>query len=710
MSKFKFIELKFDQAQQPKFTENRTKGYVEFGLLNNYPEYIISLYNESPKHGAIVRGKAGYIFGQGFADNAGKIKANEQGETWDEIAEKAILDDEIHAGYYLQIVYNKLGKIASIFHLPFKNCRISVCGAKVYVKKDWKENKEKAREYPVFDPSKPDCSQVYVYKQYNPQAEYYPIPVYQQALNYIESDVQIGRHILGNANQGFVGSTLINLNNGNPPDEDAKEEIEKAVLKKFTGSDGRRTVIMFNNSKENSADIVPLGQSILTKEDFTNINNLVQQEIFAGHQINSPTLFGIKTEGQLGGRNEVREAYEIFNNTYAAKRQMIHDRNFTWLKSYTAQPMQMKLTPVEPLGFEFSESIISQNLTKDEIRELMGKEPLDPSIKTQAQIISDNINTLSPLVANKVLESMTPDEIRSLAGLVPSTGITDGSMPAPAPITDTQLNSSLVNITGRQQQQLLRIVRLFSNGKLTKQQAAIQLQAFGFTDEQINQYLGLDDDPTTDDQKFSSQKEDELLLQEFAACGCDPNDYEVVHSEPAREAMYFAEQVDLTQLQLNVMDQITKDKRITPEVLADVLKADLRSINAVLKAIEKAGLISVSTQQEGADTIIERKLVQPLSEITKQKPTVTQVLVRYSYELADGVAGPPKLPTTRPFCVRMLELSKTKVYSRVDIETISKRLGYSVWDRRGGWLTLPNGDRQPFCRHEWKANIVIRKK
>ena len=53
----------------------------------------------------------------------------------------------------------------------------------------------------------------------------------------------------------------------------------------------------------------------------------------------------------------------------------------------------------------------------DEIRELMGKEALDNTIKTQAQIISDNINALSPLVANKVLESMTADEIRSLVGL-----------------------------------------------------------------------------------------------------------------------------------------------------------------------------------------------------------------------------------------------------------------------------------------------------
>jgi hypothetical protein len=699
-SKYKFIELKFDQAQQPKFTENRAKGYVEFGLLNNYPEYILSLYNESPKHGAIVRGKAGYILGKGFADDAGKLNANEQGETWNEIAEKAILDDEIHAGYYLQIVYNKLGKIASVFHIPFKNCRISVCGSKVYVKKDWHDNKEKVREYPVFDPSKPNDTQIFVYKQYNPQAHYYPIPVYQQALNYIESDVQIGRHILGNANQGFVGSTLINLNNGNPPDEDAKEEIEKAVLKKFTGADGRRTVIMFNNSKENSADIVPLGQSILTKEDFTNINNLVQQEIFAGHQITSPSLFGIKTEGQLGGRNEIRDAYEIFNNTYASKRQMVHDSNFTWLKSYTAQPIEMVLTPVEPLGFEFSESIISQNLTKDEIRELMGREAAKETTKTAVQIINENINALSPAVVAKVLEAMSADEIRSLAGLVPLGGVV-GTMPTPT--TETQLNSSLVNLSGRQQQQLMRIVRLFSQGKLTKQQAAIQLQAFGFTDEQINQYLGLDDDPTTDDLKFSSQNEDEILLQEFAACGCDVNDYEVVHSEPATEAMFFAEQVDLTELQANVMDLISKDKRITPDVLADVLGVELRSINAVLKAVEKAGLISISTQQEGQDTIIERKLVQPLSEITNQKPSVTQVLVRYSYE-------GPEDDRNRPFCARMLELAKTKVYSRVDIENISKRLGYSVWDRRGGWFTLPNGEHRPFCRHTWKANIVIRKK
>jgi hypothetical protein len=693
------IQLNFDQAQQPKFYENKAKGFVEFGTNNKYPTYLVDLYNESAKHGAIIKSKAGYIFGQGFADDAGKGVANNKGETWNEVAKKCILDDEIHAGYYLQVVYNALGKIAAVFHIPFTKCRLSICGSKVFVKNKWDDFKEKPRLYDLFDPAKPEGTQIFMYKQYNPQSDIYPIPSYQQCLNYVESDVQIGRHILGNANQGFTGSTLINLNNGNPPDEDGKGEVEAAILKKFTGHDGKRVVLMFNSSKDNAADIQPLGQSILTKEDFTNINNLVQQEIFAGHRITSPTLFGIKTEGQLGGRNEIRDAYEIFTKTYVSERQQVHDAVFTLLKSYTLHPIEMTIEQLEPLAYEFGEGIVAANLTKDEIRGIMGKEPLDPSIKTQAQIISDNINALSPLVANKVLESMTSDEIRSLAGLQVATDLPAGQMPTVA----ASVNDAIANITGRQQQGLLRIVRLFTQGKLTKQQAAIQLQGFGFTDDQINQYLGLDDDPTTDDQKFSSQAEDEKLLAAFAECGSPKDNYIVVHSEPAKDAMFFAEQVNLTDLQLNVMDLISKDKRITAEVMAEVLDADIRSVNAVLAAITKAGLISVSEQKQGDDVIIERKLVKPLRTITNEQPDVKEIIVRYSYE-------GPEDNRNRPFCARLLELNRTKVWSRSDIERISERVGYSVWDRRGGWFMQPNGQARPECRHQWKANIIIRKK
>jgi hypothetical protein len=270
------------------------------------------------------------------------------------------------------------------------------------------------------------------------------------------------------------------------------------------------------------------------------------------------------------------------------------------------------------------------------------------------------------------------------------------------PTVAASVNDAIANITGRQQQGLLRIVRLFTQGKLTKQQAAIQLQGFGFTDEQINQYLGLDDDPTTEDQKFSSEVEDEKLLMAFAECGNAKDEYIVVHSEPAKDAMFFAEQVNLTDLQLNVMDLITKEKQMTPEVMAEVLKVDVKSVKAVLAAITKAGLIKVSEKKQGDDVIIERKLVKPLRTITTEQPDVKEILVRYSYE------GPID-DRNRPFCARLLELNKTKIWSRVDIEKISERVGYSVWDRRGGWFTQPNGKARPECRHIWKANILIKK-
>ena len=97
----------------------------------------------------------------------------------------------------------------------------------------------------------------------------------------------------------------------------------------------------------------------------------------------------------------------------------------------------------------------------------------------------------------------------------------------------------------------------------------------------------------------------------------------------------------------------------------------------------------------------ERILAKPIKEITDTKPSTTQILIRYSYE-------GPRDDRNRPFCAKLLELDK--FYSREDIEKISERVGYSVWDRRGGWWTQPDGTHSPSCRHRWQTNVVLRKK
>lgn len=658
-NQYKVIELKFDRALQPIFTEKKNKGYVEFGEVNNYPEYLLSLYNESPKHGAIVKGKSTYIFGRGFED---KGKANSRGESWNDILKKCVKDDELFRGYYLQIIWNRAKQISEVYHIDFSKVRVSKDLSCFYIKNDWLDWKEKPREYPQFNVNEPYGSQIYYKREYNPTSSIYPLPSYFQGLNYIESDIEVSRHILGNAKQGFVGSTLINLNNG-MPQEEHKGEVEKGLLKKFTGSEGKRVVIMFNSSKENSADIQNLGTTMLTKEDFTNINNLIQQEIFASHQITSPSLFGIKTEGQLGGRTEIRDAYEIFNNTYVQERQEEFNQVFTDFRNLKGEVGEFNIVPLEPLKFEFTENIMVANLTQNEIRELMGREPLQ-----NGAVTSDGAQAITEQPIQQVETPMSNDAIK--------------------------------NLSGRQYQNVMRIVRQFGNGKLTKEQAGLMLKnGFGFTDNDVNTFLGLDDNPLTDDevQKFS-MSEDERMIEHFANCG--EYDYNEISFEDAR--INFAD--DLTQTQINVLDLITKDKNITPNVISKTLKIDTDLVNEIIDDFIKKKIVSITQSRVNATPVYE--VLQPVSELTNKKPKTTKLYIRYKYDWRSGFSD-KDMKTSRPFCLKMREMSNAgKSWSRSDIESLSVALGYSVWERRGGWYTMSDGEHRESCRHIWSSKLM----
>jgi len=653
------ITIKLARAEQPKFEERKGKGYIEFGADNKYPDYLLGLYNESPKHGAIIKGKVNYIFGKGFKDAPA---ANTQGESWNTIVKKCILDDEIFGGYYLQIVWNKARKVKEVYHIRYINIRTNKDESRFWVKNDWQDGKEKPREYTAFTGTfqEGEYTQILFVKQYNPRGEVYPLPNYFQGLNYVDADVQVSRHILGNAKDGFVAGTMIQLNNGEPPTEQ-KGEIERRLKKKFTGSEGDRVLIMFNSSRENGAEVSTLGQTMLTKEDFTNINNLIQQEIFAAHQITSPALFGIKTEGQLGGRNEIRDAYEIFNNTYVNERQQAFNELFGKLIQFTGVQGEFKIVPVEPLGFALQDDMLLKVMPREYFLDKLGVDQKYYALPT-------------------------------VEGTAPASPDPSGTPAAP-------VNSNLASMTGRQFQQLERIKRKYERGTLTREQAAMMLRSsFGLTDEDIALFL----DANSDDQQFATQEElDFALCAEFELEGEPRDQYEILSRRPAADVEYFAEQKALTTLESNILNLIGKDKRITPEVIASTLNRSTSEVQEVMTRLEKDGVIQAKITRTGTDEITERTADR--TKIPGYKPTVTDIQLRYLY---DG----PEDSRNRPFCAKMMELSRTKVWSRADIERISERLGYSVWDRRGGWFTQPDGTPRPFCRHKWLAITVIKKK
>ncbi len=59
-----FQRINFHDNKLPVFKENKAKGFVTFGADNLYPDFLVELFNKSPKHNAIVSAKASYIAGE----------------------------------------------------------------------------------------------------------------------------------------------------------------------------------------------------------------------------------------------------------------------------------------------------------------------------------------------------------------------------------------------------------------------------------------------------------------------------------------------------------------------------------------------------------------------------------------------------------------------------------------------------------------------
>jgi hypothetical protein len=645
--------LTFAEARQPEYREKKGEGegYIEFGKKNDYPNYLVDLYNKSAKHNAIIKGKVNYITGNGFKIKEGVDPIGEQFiaqanrvESLTEVLRKASIDIELFGGAYLQIIWSVTGEnLAEVYHVDYTKIRTNADNTQFWYSENWEDRKYKREVFNGFNSQLRQGTQIMYLKEYRPNLNAYALPGYFGALNYVESDIEISKHVLGNAQTGFSASKLITLPNGEPSD-DEKRQIERKFTDRFTGSDGKKFILSFVNDASRKPVIEDLGASDITKEDFGNVDKMIQQNIFAGHQITAPDLFGISTPGQLGTRQQMRDSYEIFKNTYVNDKQIFLEQVFSLLAKLHGANSELQIVPVEPIGIEFTETIIAANLTKDEIREKLGAPALEPKTSSTSQDVIDAINSLSPLVANKVLESMTANEIRSLVGLIPEQGGED------IPTAPSGFNFS-------------------------------------------------EDDVVSVFEEFGVSKEDYSIFKSREVFSQVPNELEeALHLE-------FAEQA-LSGLEANILDLIQKDKRITAEVIAGTIGVDIDIINRVLDGLDKRGIVSSSVSRG----ITERKLSKPLSELNAPKPTTTSFMVRYSYEWRTDIPGNERDSADHPsryFCARLMQLDR--LYSRAEIEAISARLGYSVFDRRGGWWTQPNGQASPSCRHRWFAQTVIKK-
>ena len=742
------IVSNFASAEIPKFLEKKNKNLVFFGEDNLYPYELIDLYNDSSTHNAVINGKVGYIVGNGLESENINVKkwlaSANISEDWTCLLKRISLDYELFNGYAIEVVKTRAGN--QYFHLDFANIRLGLDGSIKYAE-DWitekgtKNSKPTIREFERYNPRDEEQRRGVIYHvDYRPNLKHYPLPVYVGSLAEIRTDVQIGDYWLNEVENGFVGGTLIQHNNGVPETEEELRSFEKSFQGKFGKATGTKIVHLFSPSKENSSEISSLNGNDL-HERYLEMSRRVKESIFIGHRVTNPILFGVKEEGQLGARNELDLAYEIFTNTYVSERQNTLLATIKKVALFDLGISDIEIKPLKPIdAIDLTSDIILANLNRDEIRELITEqtglelqeaitEPSEEDVELSNELCSeecygkdckkedcDKYNSSEDFGAADKFETYNdyPKAASRNAKTALNYAEKNGWGSCGTPVGKKRANQ-LANGDNISRDTIARMAAFERHRKNSKKKLGdgcgrLMWLAWG-GDEGIawaqRKLKQIDSEKMCSCSKFS---DDTDLSHLFENIGESLDNYEIVDKFDVKlgedgSPIEFA--TEEQELERQLLATIKANPGASMLTIAELLEISPEIALETLEVLETAELLSIQ------GTILN---LTDVGERIAESIDVPTAVVRYKYSLRPDAPALKPGGESRGFCQKMMSMNK--VYSKQEIEflrndmkssSISKNVT-NVWLARGGWYT-PQGQSTslPYCRHIWEQVIVRRK-
>jgi hypothetical protein len=377
-------------------------GYIPFGQDNMFPELLNQLYYTSPLHGAIVDFKTNSVVGGGYTlksegmTNEDKLKLY----TFEKKiklgkVERAIAQQlTVHHRVYFKLCYNAKRELYKIYNVSPEKVRIARDKQTYFLCDDWSARID-VTPIKKYHPTNSDLEQLYVYEIMTLGQEWYPLPQYTSALNFAFLSGELSYFAKSNI-QNSVFPSFAMMFPKRPQSEEEKSMIKHTIDRLKGAANAGKAVAFFANS----ADQLPKIESLPTNGNdklFHEASALNTEQICFAHTID-PILMGVRTTGSLGGGADIKQAYVIF------------EKNVVMPLRYQVEEIINELLEIAKIPGEYT--INNFQIINETIVEIEG----------DASKTADAINSLSPLVATKVLNAMTPNEVRALASLPPIEG------------------------------------------------------------------------------------------------------------------------------------------------------------------------------------------------------------------------------------------------------------------------------------------------
>lgn len=319
---YSVIDLSKAVPTYPEFRKTN-RGWISYGADNLLPQRIIGLNNESAINKAIIENKVTYICGAGIDNDNHHTGRPNVSDTWDKLIEKLAKDYATFGGFCFQVIRNANAKNVSLYHTDFSKVRVGGVdeygnALDYYLSNDWTRTTGQyapvsIKAYGMEEPQQ-GVPYLFYHKDYEPGLDYYPVPAYYSAMNYIEADGLLGKFYRNSIQSGFTPSVIITMPSN--PGHEAKEQFAHDIKQTFAGTNGANAiVVLWGESQEVKPLITPFAAN-RNSDVYNNVNDIIFQKIISAHRLTSPTLAGLSGSGNLSGNaNEIINSYILYNNT-----------------------------------------------------------------------------------------------------------------------------------------------------------------------------------------------------------------------------------------------------------------------------------------------------------------------------------------------------------------------------------------------------------
>ena len=361
------------QYEPPVISENNRDEWVEYGEDNNYFQFLIDRYVNSPTNNAVINNIVKLIYGKGLKALNSASKPNEYAQMVtlfkSDCLKHLISDLKMLGQCAIQVIYSKdRKKIVEAYHVPVELLRAEKCNEEgeieaYYFCNDWTDTRKNPPERISAFGMSQDNTEIYYIRPYSVGMKYYSYVDYQGSIPYSTLEEEIASYLINEVQNGFSGTKVINFNNG-VPDEDSRERLTSEVINKLTGTKGKRTIVAFNHSQDNktTVDDIPLNDA---PQHYEYLADECMRKIMLGHNVTSPLLFGVATTTGFGSNaDELKNSFVLYYNMVIRPYQEMLIHCLDNILAYNDISLKLYFETLKPLEFTNDDGSVEEDEDK----------------------------------------------------------------------------------------------------------------------------------------------------------------------------------------------------------------------------------------------------------------------------------------------------------------------------------------------------------